>query len=60
MLLNTKSERPRDLAEYTCIEDLEAEPMDPERFEGGQEHETVIMCYSSGTVSLYFRIVATH
>lgn len=50
ILLETKVTRQSDIKDYTCIDDLDAKPMDPETFENGQEHETAIMCYSSGTV----------
>ena len=51
ILLETRAARQPDLKDYTCIDDLDAKPMNPEVFENGQEHETAIMCYSSGTVS---------
>jgi len=51
ILLETKAARHSDLKDYSCIDDLDAKSMDPETFENGQEHETAIMCYSSGTVS---------
>ena len=52
VLLTTKTSRPKDLGDYVCLEEIVGEAMDPERFENGAEHETFLMCYSSGTVSL--------
>lgn len=51
ILLTGKASRPRQLADFACLEEVAGTPMDPERFENGDEGETVIMCYSSGTVS---------
>lgn len=51
VLLTPAKSRSKELASHPCLDDLLAEPMDPERFENGDEHETAIMCYSSGTVS---------
>lgn len=52
VLLTSKATLSKDLGDYVCLEEITAEPMDPERFENGAEHETVIMCYSSGTVRI--------
>jgi long-subunit acyl-CoA synthetase (AMP-forming) len=52
VLLEDRKNLPKPLQRYTCISELGGEAMDPERFENGQEHETAIMCYSSGTVSI--------
>lgn len=36
--------------QYKCVADLWTDPMEPVRFENGDEHETAWLCYSSGTV----------
>lgn len=49
-------------AGYKAVKDLycaKGQHHEPERFENGQEHETAVLCYSSGTVRVYFSFCPT-
>ena len=60
ILLCQPSSRPPSLKRYQCIEELWDEPIRHQSVSKGEEHETTVLCYSSGTTGRAKGVETTH
>ena len=60
ILLCQTTSRPAALSQFKCIEELWAEPTEMAPLKPGEEHETTVLCYSSGTTGRAKGVETTH
>ena len=60
ILLCQPGNRPKTLSKYKCIEEIWSEPTEMVALKEGEEHETTVLCYSSGTTGRAKGVETTH